>query len=51
MKKYKYIDAREIEKYDDWEIVKVIEAPSSDSVDMVIITKENKPIQNYIKLH
>lgn len=51
MKEYKYIYASEIEKYKNWEIVKIIEAPSSDCTDRIIIMKEDKPIQDYIKLN
>ena len=51
MKEYKYIYASDIENYDGWEIVKIIEATSSDCADRIIIMKEDKPIQNYIKLN
>ena len=51
MKKYKYIGASKLENYDGWEIFKVIEAQPPSINDMVIIMKEDKPIQDYIKLH
>lgn len=37
MKVYKYINANEIDKYDGWEIEKVI--PHEDSDDMLIISR------------
>ena len=51
MKRYKYIKVWNISEYNDWEIIKIIEAKNSDEDDMIIIMKEDKPIQNYIKLN
>ena len=39
MKKYKYIQAKYIEEYDDWEIVEII-AGGLNQNDMVILMKE-----------
>ncbi len=51
MKKYKYILCKNIEQYEGWEIVKVIEAPESGVNNMAIIMKEYIPVQDYIKLN
>ena len=48
MKQYKYISARDIENYGDWDIVQII---PSETRDYIVLMKEDKPIQNYIKLH
>ena len=48
MKKYKYIMARDIENYNDWDIVQIIPDTTRDYIVMV---KEDKPIQDYVKLH
>lgn len=48
MKQYKYIKCRDIEEYNDWEIVQII--PDSTR-DYVVMMREVKPIQDYIKLH
>lgn len=48
MKEYKYIYASEIESYNGWDIVATF---TGDDTDMVIVMKEYKPIQDYIKLH
>lgn len=50
MKKYKYIEAYEIEKYDGWDIEGVFPATTEEMVDYVIISKTDIPIENYIKL-
>lgn len=51
MKKYKYILCKNIEQYEGWEIVKIIEAPTRDINDMAIMMKEDIPVQDYIKLN
>jgi hypothetical protein len=51
MKCYKYIRAQDIDKYDDWEIEKVIEGKDEETFDMVIISKEEKPTVDYIILN
>lgn len=48
MKEYKYIYANEIESYSGWDIVATF---TGDNTDMVIVMKEYKLIQDYIKLH
>lgn len=45
MKKYKYIKAYEIEKFDDWNIEKIIEPPEKGVPICVILSKEEKPVQ------
>lgn len=51
MKKYKYIYASEIEDFNNWEVVGTFPSMCESMNDMVLIMKEDKPIQNYIKLH
>lgn len=51
MKKYKCITIKDIEKYEDWEFIQIIPMDSKDIYVKGIIMKEDKPIQNYIKLH
>ena len=51
MKKYKYIRLEDIENYDDWVLYQVIPAIDKNYCDMAVIMKEDKPIQNYIKLN
>lgn len=48
MKEYRYINCRNLDEYGDWDIVQII--PGKD-VDMVVVMKEDKPIQDSIKLH
>lgn len=48
MKQYKYVRCDDIEDYNGWEIVKII---PGEEIDYVVLMKEDKPIQNYIKLH
>lgn len=48
MKQYKYIRCSEIENYNDWDIIQII--PDSNR-DYVVMMKEDKPIEDYIKLH
>lgn len=48
MKKYRYINCENLDEYDDWDIVQII--PGKD-VDMVVIMKEDKSIQDSIKLN
>ena len=50
MKEYKYIYCSDISRYSGWDIVKIISGNNGDS-DMAVIMKEDKPIQNYIKLN
>ena len=50
MKQYKFILASDIDIYEGWDIVEVIKNENIDCT-RVIITKENKPIQDYIKLN
>ena len=47
MKQYKYIKCEELENYNDWEIIKIIE---DSEVDMVVIMKENKPMKMEVYL-
>ena len=47
MKQYKYIPCKELEDYNDWEVIKIIEDPE---VDMVVIMKENKPMKKEVYL-
>ena len=47
MKQYTYIKCNEIENYSGWEIVQII---PGENIDYAILMKEDKPIQNYIKL-
>ena len=50
MKEYKYICANDIDQYDNWNVIATF--PSTiKKPDMVLIMKEEKPIQNYIKLN
>lgn len=42
MRKYKYILASNIDKYDDWDIVQII---PSETRDYIVIKKEDNPIQ------
>lgn len=49
MKQYKFIYASEIGRYNDWEIIKIID--TNPEVTYVIIMKEDIPVQAYIKLH
>ena len=49
MKKYDYIIAMDIDKYDDWEIVQVIPGEQGQN-DMVIIMKEDYPVKATIEL-
>ncbi len=51
MKQYKYIRVDAIEKYYDWEIVEILPKLNDDYIEMAVIMKEDKPIQNYIKLN
>ena len=51
MKKYKYVCASEMENFNNWEVVGIFPAASQEMCDMVLIMYEEKPIQNYIKLH
>lgn len=51
MKEYKYICASDIEDFNNWEVVSVFPSGCESMNDMVLIMKEDKPIQNYIKLH
>lgn len=49
MKQYDYIQAMNIDKYDNWEIVQVI--PGGQGLnDMVIIMKEDYPVKATIEL-
>lgn len=48
MKEYKYIFCEDINEYNGWEIIEIIENVYHNN--MAIISKENKPIQDYIKL-
>ena len=48
MKKYKYINLENIFCYTDWEIVQII--PDIHG-NMAVMMKEDKPIQDYIKLN
>lgn len=47
MKQYKYIKCEDLENYNDWEIIKIIE---DSEVDMVVIMKENKPMKKEVYL-
>ena len=49
MKKYHFIQAKNISSYSDWEIVKVID--TDPNLTYVLIMKDDTPIQDYIKLH
>lgn len=51
MKKYKYVCASEMENFNNWEVVGIFPATTEEMCDMVLIMYEEKPIQNYIKLH
>ena len=51
MKEYKYVDLKNLEEYDGWEIVQIIPRYNKDYNNMAVIMKEDKPIQNYIKLN
>lgn len=51
MKKYKYVEAVEMEKYIGWNVEGIFPAASDNMVDYVLISKEDKLIQNYIKLN
>ena len=51
MKKYKYVCASEMENFNNCEIVWIFPATTEEMRDMVLIMYEEKPIQNYIKLH
>ncbi len=51
MKKYKYIRLEDIDEYDGWELVEILPRLDYHHVDLAVITKEDKPIQNYIKLN
>ena len=51
MKKYKYVAVVEMEKYIGWNVEGIFPATSDNMVDYVLISKEDKPIQNYIKLN
>lgn len=51
MKQYKYIRCQNIDKYDGWEIVEILPKINDNTCAMAIISKEDKPIQDYIKLH
>ena len=48
MKKYKYIKANDIESYNDWDIVQII---PGETRDFIVMQKEDKLVQDYIKLH
>lgn len=50
MKEYKYICCEDIEEYKGWDIVKIIDGCSGQN-DMVVISRENKPVQDFIKLN
>ena len=47
MKKYKYIQCKELDNYDNWEIVKIIDG---DNIDMAVIMYEDKPIKKEVYL-
>ena len=49
MKEYKYIHCHNLKNYKDWDIVQII--PKNGDNDMVVISKKDVPIQNYIKLN
>ena len=49
MKQYNYIQARNIDKYYNWEIVQVIPGEQGQN-DMVIIMKEDYPVKATIEL-
>lgn len=51
MKTYRYIKCNHLKEYDDWEIVQIIPSITNEMNDMAVIMKEDKPIQNYIKLN
>lgn len=51
MKTYRYIKCKNLEEYDDWEIVQIIPGVTDQMNDMAVIMKEDEPIQNYIKLN
>lgn len=51
MKKYKYVRLDNIENYDNWEIIEIIPRYNEDYTNMVLIMKEDIPIQDYIKLN
>lgn len=51
MKQYKYICASEIEDFNNWEVVGIFPSMCESMCDMVLVMKEDKPIQDYIKLH
>ena len=51
MKQYKYICASEIEDFYNWEVVGIFPSMCESMNDMVLVMKEDKPIQDYIKLH
>lgn len=48
MKEYKNIKCHDLVNYTGWDIVKII--PGSE-IDMAVISKKDKPIQDYIKLN
>lgn len=47
MRQYKYIRCVELEDYNDWEIIKIIEG---SEFDMAVIMKENKPMKMEVYL-
>ena len=51
MKQYKYICASEIEDFYNWEVIGIFPSMCESMNDMVLVMKEDKPIQDYIKLH
>ena len=40
-----------MENFNNWEVVGIFPAATGEMCDMVLIMYEEKPIQNYIKLH
>lgn len=51
MKKYKYINAEYIDEYPNWAIECSFSANCSADCNMIIISHEDIPIQDYIKLN
>ena len=51
MKEYEYVGLENLKEYSGWEIVQIIPRYNEEYKNMAVIMKEDKPIQNYIKLN
>lgn len=51
MKEYKYVRCDNLSNYNGWDVVQIIPKIEKGCLNMVVISKENKTIQNYIKLN